>query len=190
MNQMQTGIETGGAFDRLLATGRNLWLAGLGVVAEVEQGGRELFGQLVEKGRPVEEERKKRVEKITDAASQTVRGFTRLVEDTVAYESREMLKRFNVMTRDDVKVLSARLETLSRKVDEYAVRRHHPKAVAPELVPEVVEIVTPQEETAAIVVKANAKAKTPRARTTAARTATAKPAKAVKTAKTTKKTTR
>ena len=175
---MDTKIENGGAIDRLLATGRTLWLAGLGVVAEVEQGGRELFGQLVEKGRPVEEERKKRVEKIAGAATQTVRGFTRLVEDTVTYESREMLKRFNVMTRDDVKVLSARLETLSRKVDEYALRRHHPKAVAPAVVPEVVEIVTPQEETAAIVVKA--KAKTPRARTSAA----------AKTAKTTKKTTR
>ena len=182
MNQVQTGIEIGGAFDRLLATGRNLWLAGLGVVAEVEQGRREIFGQLVEKGRPVEEERKKRVEKITGAASQTVRGFTKLVEDTVAYESREMLKRFNVMTREDVKILSARLETLSRKIDEYAVRRHHPKAATPE----VVEIVTPQEETAAIVVKANVKAKAPRART-AAKTATAKTAK---TAKTTKKTAR
>ena len=182
--QMDKGIENGGTIDRLLATGRNLWLAGLGAVAEVEQGGRELFGQLVEKGRPVEEERKKRVEKIAGAANQTVRGFTRLVEDTVTYESREMLKRFNVMTRDDVKVFSARLETLSRKIDEYAVRRHHPKAVAPE----VVEIVTPQQQTAAVVVKA----KTPRVRTAAAtaKTATAKPAKAVKTAKTTKKTTR
>ncbi|HEX6902291.1 MAG TPA: phasin family protein [Thermoanaerobaculia bacterium] len=183
--QMNIGNETGGTIDRLLATGRNLWLAGLGVVAEVEQGGRELFGQLVEKGRPVEEERKKRVEKITGAANQTVRGFTRLVEDTVAYESREMLKRFNVMTRDDVKVLSARLETLSRKIDEYAVRRHHPKAAAPE----VVEIVTPQNETAAIVMKANVKAKTPRAKT--ARTAKAtQSVKAATTPKTTKKTAR
>lgn len=180
--QMNIGNETGGAIDRLLATGRNLWLAGLGVVAEVEQGGRELFGQLVEKGRPVEDERKKRVEKIAGAAGQTVRGFTKLVEDTVAYESREMLKRFNVMTRDDVKVFSARLETLSRKVDEYAVRRHHPKAVAPA----VVEIVTPQNETAAIVVKANAKAKTPRARTAKATPSV----KAATTPKTSKKTAR
>ena len=176
--QMDIRNETGGAIDRLLATGRNLWLAGLGVVAEVEKGGRELFGQLVEKGRPVEEERKKRVEKITGAASQTVRGFTRLVEDTVAYESREMLKRFNVMTRDDVKVFSARLETLSRKVDEYAVRRHHPKAVAPE----VVEIVTPQQQTAAVVVKA----KTPRARTAKVTPSV----KAATTPKTSKKTAR
>jgi polyhydroxyalkanoate synthesis regulator phasin len=148
----------------------------------VEQGGRELFGQLVEKGRPVEEERKKRVEKIAGAAGQTVRGFTRLVEDTVAYESREMLKRFNVMTRDDVKVFSARLETLSRKIDEYAVRRHHPKAVAPE----VVEIVTPQQQTAAIVVKANVKAKTPRASSAKA----TQSVKAATTPKTTRKTAR
>jgi hypothetical protein len=111
-----------------------------------------------------------------------VRGFTRLVEDTVAYESREMLKRFNVMTRDDVKVFSARLETLSRKIDEYAVRRHHPKAVAPE----VVEIVTPQQQTAAIVVKANVKAKTPRASSAKA----TQSVKAATTPKTTRKTAR
>lgn len=181
--QMKTGNEAGGALDRVLSTGRNLWLAGLGVVAEVEEGSRELFGQLVERGRPVDEQRKKRVEKITGAANQTVRGFTKLVEDTVAYEGREMLKRFHVMTRDDVKVLSARLETLSRKIDEYAVRRHHAKAAAPEVMPGVVEIVTPQNRTAAVVVKA----KSPRAGTAKARTAKTVTAR---TAKTTKKPTR
>ena len=34
------------------------------------------------------------------------------------FESRGLLKRLNVMTHEDVKVLSARIQTLSKKVDE------------------------------------------------------------------------
>lgn len=170
MNQMQTGIAIGGAFDRLLATGRNLWLAGLGVVAGVEESGRELFGQLVEKGRPVEEKQRKRVEQVADHAQRTVRGLGRLVEDTVEYESREVLKKLNVMTREDVKLLAARLETLSGKIDEYAARRRDAEA-------ELIELVTPQNEIAAVVVK------TPRPCARTAKTITPKTARTKKAAR-------
>ena len=60
---------------------------------------------------------------MAEQAKGTAVGLTQLVQDTVEFESREMLKRLNVMTREDVKILSARLETLSRKLDEYAERR-------------------------------------------------------------------
>ncbi len=33
-----------------------------------------------------------------------------------------MLKRLNLMTREDVSLLAARLETLTQKINEYAVR--------------------------------------------------------------------
>jgi poly(hydroxyalkanoate) granule-associated protein len=175
MNQMQTGIEAGGAFDRLLATGRNLWLAGLGVVAGVEESGRELFGQLVEKGRPVEEKQRQRVEQVTGRAQKTVRGLGQLVEDTVAYESLEVLKKLNVMTREDVKILSARLETLSNKLDEYAARRRNAEA-------EILELVTPQNEIAAVVVKTpKPRARTAKATTT--KTTTTKTARTKKAAR-------
>lgn len=168
MNQMQTGIEIGGAFDRLLATGRNLWLAGLGVVAGVEESGRELFGQLVEKGRPVDEKQRQLVGQVVGRAQRTVFGLGRLVEDTVEYESREVLKKLNVMTREDVKVLAARVETLSGKIDEFAARRRDAEA-------ELIELVTPQDEIAAVVVKTpKPRAKT--SKTTASKTARTKKA--------------
>lgn len=172
MNQMQTGIETGGAFDRLLATGRNLWLAGLGVVAGVEETGREIFGQLVEKGRPVEEKQRQRVEAVTGRAQKTVLGFGQLVEDTLAYESREVLKKLNLMTREDVKILSARLETLSEKIDEYAARKRNAEA-------EILELVTPQNEIAAVV-KVE---KTPKPRAKTTKTTTTKTARTKKAAR-------
>ncbi|HSN86224.1 MAG TPA: phasin family protein [Thermoanaerobaculia bacterium] len=121
MNESQIPVDTG--VGKILNAGRNLWLAGLGVAAEVEENGRGLFGRLVELGRPVEEKQKKAATDMAEKTTATVKGFGKLVEDTVAYESREMLKRFNVMTKDDVRIFAARLDTLGKKLDEYAAAR-------------------------------------------------------------------
>jgi poly(hydroxyalkanoate) granule-associated protein len=128
---MSEALETvDSGIDKLRTAGRNLWLAGLGAVAEVEDGGRELFDRLVERGVPVEEKQKKLTETVTERASKAARSFSKLVEETVEFEGRGMLKRLNLMTREDVKILSARLETLSKKINEYAAR--HEAAVPDE----------------------------------------------------------
>jgi len=125
----ETQVETYNGFDKLLAAGRSLWLAGLGAVAEVEEEGRGLFDRLVERGRPLEKRQKETAEAVAQRAQKTARELGKLLQDTVTYESRGMLKRLNVMTREDVKILSARLETLSKKLDEYAARREAGAAV-------------------------------------------------------------
>lgn len=158
-------IDTTQAVDKLLAAGRNLWLAGLGAVAEVEEGTLSLFDRLVEKGRPMEARQKKAAEAVADKAKGTVMGLSQLVQDTVEYESRQMLKRLNVMTREDVKLLSARLSTLSAKLDEYAARREAAaiEILSPEgeaaliVIPETVSV-----KTASVKTNSAAKAKTPR----------------------------
>lgn len=111
------------ALDRLTGVGRSLWLAGVGAVAEVSEAGRDTFDRMVERGKPIEEKQKQMVQKVTGRATQTVREAGKLVQDTVEYESRNVLKRLNVMTREDVKVLSSRLNSLSKKVDEVVARR-------------------------------------------------------------------
>jgi len=138
------GINMGKAFERLTGVGRSLWLAGVGAVAEASEAGRETFDRLVERGKPIEEKRQQMVQQVTDRATRTVREAGKLVQDTVEYESRGMLKRLNVMTREDVKVLSSRLNSLSKKVDEVVARRQAAAGV--------IEIVTPEGEAAAIVV--------------------------------------
>ena len=120
MNNAQESVDSG--IDKLRTAGRNLWLAGLGAVAEVEDGGRELFDRLVERGVPLEGKQKKLAETVTEKANKAVRSVSKLVEETVEFESRGMLKRLNLMTREDIKILSARLETLSKKINEYAAR--------------------------------------------------------------------
>ena len=137
--------DMGKALDRLTGVGRNLWLAGVGAVAEVSEAGMQTFERLVERGKPVEEKQKKMVQAVTERADRTVREAGKLLQDTVEYESRGMLKRLNVMTREDVKVLSSRIHTLSKKVDEVVARRQAATVG-------VIEIVTPEGEAAAIVV--------------------------------------
>jgi len=121
MNQAQTQERFDRARRELRDAGRNLWLAGLGVVAEVEEGSEKLdhwLDRLAERGRPVEERQRKAFEEIEERTGTTVREMKKLFDDTVQYESKNVLKRLGLMTRDDVQVLAARIDTLARKVDE------------------------------------------------------------------------
>lgn len=120
MNEAQ-GLEK--ARRELASAGRNLWLAGLGAVAKAEEGGRDLFDRLVERGRPLEERQRNVLDKVGDRTSETVRELRKLVQDTMEYETKGVLKRFGMLTKDDVKILAARLDTLSKKIDELSARQ-------------------------------------------------------------------
>jgi poly(hydroxyalkanoate) granule-associated protein len=107
----------------LASAGRNLWLASLGAFAEVEEGGKELFGRLVERGRPMEKRQREALETVGDRTGHAFRELSKLVQDTMEYETKGVLKKLGLMTRDDVKMLSARLSALSKKIDELAARQ-------------------------------------------------------------------
>lgn len=146
MNEAQT-VESGFEKTRreLASAGRNLWLAGLGAVAEVEESGRGLFDRLVERGRPMETKQRQTFEKLGDKTGTTVRELGKLVQDTMEYETRGVLKRFGLLTRDDVKILAARLDTLAKKINELAARQE----IAPELSVSEPVLVTPEGTPAA-----------------------------------------
>jgi polyhydroxyalkanoate synthesis regulator phasin len=76
------------------------------------------FDQMVERGRPIEERQRRTLEELGGRTGGTVLEMKKLFEDTVEYETRNLLKRFGVMTRDDVKTLTARIDTLAVRVDE------------------------------------------------------------------------
>jgi polyhydroxyalkanoate synthesis regulator phasin len=76
------------------------------------------FDEMVERGRPVEARQRQVLEELGERTGSTVREMKKLVEDTVEYESKALLKRLGLMTRDDVKLLAARIDTLAVKVDE------------------------------------------------------------------------
>ena len=122
MSEAQT-TTTGSIGRELLNAGRNLLLAGIGAVVEADNASLRLFDRLVERGRPLEERQRKAAEAFANRASGAVHGAGKLFQDTVEYEARQVLKKVGVLTRDDLKVLSARLDILARQIDEYASAR-------------------------------------------------------------------
>jgi poly(hydroxyalkanoate) granule-associated protein len=105
-----------------------VWLAGLGALSTIESEGAKLFQQLVERGRDFESEGKEqmkkareRVETEVDKAASRVKervgGTFDEVGDTVEAKLTEVLHRFGVPTRDEIRDLAKRVEELNSKVD-------------------------------------------------------------------------
>lgn len=145
MNEAQTQESFDQARHELRDAGRTIWLAGLGVAAEIGQGGGRLdhwFDRLVERGRPVDERQRKALGEIEERTGSTVREMKKLVEDTVQYESKSLLKRLGLTTRDDVSVLAARIDTLAAKVDELVAS--YEIAAAPPVESTEIEVAAPK----------------------------------------------
>lgn len=124
MSQIQT-FDAGKVTQDLRAAGRNLWLAGLGAVAGVvdaDQKSRVQFDRLVEKGRPVEERGRETVEGWSERTGETFREFRKLLQDTVEYEGKSLMKRLGIATDDDFKALANRLDLLTKNVEELVAR--------------------------------------------------------------------
>jgi poly(hydroxyalkanoate) granule-associated protein len=121
MSEAQTTITSIGR--ELLNAGRNVILAGIGAVVEADNASLKLFDRLVERGRPLDERQRKAAEAFADRANGAMHEAGKLFQDTVEYEARQVLKKVGVLTRDDLKVLSARLDILARQIDEYAAAR-------------------------------------------------------------------
>jgi len=111
--------------DELTKRGRDVWLAGLGALATVEEEGSKLFSRLVDRGKAFEDDRRHDLEAASEKAREqrdealehieVATDETRtLITDTV----NRALERFGVPTRSEVDRLSDRVEGLSKQVDE------------------------------------------------------------------------
>ncbi len=67
-----TKKEQTDAFERLGASARRIWLAGLGAIAEAEKRGDEIFESLVESGESYEKNFKQPIEKASGAFRESV----------------------------------------------------------------------------------------------------------------------
>jgi poly(hydroxyalkanoate) granule-associated protein len=121
MSEAQTTVTSIGR--ELLNARRNVILAGIGAVVEADNASLRLFDRLVERGRPLDERQRRAAEAFADRANGAMHEAGKLFQDTVEYEARQVLKKVGVLTRDDLKVLSARLDILARQIDEYAAAR-------------------------------------------------------------------
>jgi poly(hydroxyalkanoate) granule-associated protein len=105
--------------------GRDVWLAGLGALATVEEEGSKLFARLVERGKEYEDMSAKQVKELTERVSkQQKTAIEQAEETTVAAQSAmantvdKALERFGVPTRSEVNDLSKKVDLLSRQIDK------------------------------------------------------------------------
>lgn len=100
--------------------GRNVWLAGLGAIAEISEvgeGSKKLFGELVERGRPVATKRREQLDTLVEKTSKTAQDLGQLAQDQAAYEGKRVLHLLNVPTRQDVRTLAKRIDALAHTLD-------------------------------------------------------------------------
>ena len=98
----------------ILESLRRVLLASVGVVAlTIEEIG-ELVDKLVERGEIAEQEGKKLVTEIKEKRKKK----TDEAEDMASSRMREMMDKMDIPTKSDIEDLSAKIATLSKKVDE------------------------------------------------------------------------
>ena len=114
--------------EELTKRGREVWLAGLGALATVEEEGTKLFGQLVDRGKEFESERRKELEEVREEVTETAREQRDEALEQIEEAGEETqsllldtvhaaLERFGVPTRSEVDRLSDKVDTLSQQVD-------------------------------------------------------------------------
>lgn len=121
MSDTRTMDKTAELRDGLYRTGREIWLAGLGVVATVGEEARSAFETLVERGKAVEaRDDKTVVGRAMGEMGQQVRKVGQKVEDGLQETSKAVLHRFGVPSHAEIQALISRVEQLSAKVDTIA----------------------------------------------------------------------
>lgn len=103
---------------------RDIWLAGLGAVATVEEEGSKMFSRLVERGKEYESMSAKQIKELTERATeQQKKAIQRAEETTTAAQSAvaraidQAFDRFGVPTRSEVDDLSQKVEKLSKQIE-------------------------------------------------------------------------
>jgi poly(hydroxyalkanoate) granule-associated protein len=104
--------------------GRDVWLAGLGALATVEEEGTKLFNRLLERGKEYESASSEQIKELRERMSeQQQKAVERAEETTTAAQSAlantvdKALERFGVPTRSEVSELSEKVDKLSKQID-------------------------------------------------------------------------
>ena len=108
--------------EEVRGAGRRFWLAGLGAIDTIDQQGRGLLSDLIERGRRREDSERPALEARWRRASERVDGFRRKVETGVEKRVSDTLERFGLPDRREVRNLIDRIERLTRKVEGLTAR--------------------------------------------------------------------
>ncbi len=111
--------------DSLTGRAREVWLAGLGALASVEEEGTKVFNKLIEKGTDFEKRGKKQLDEAYDELTDSYKklegklksGFTK-AEDEIDENMQELIHKMGVPTQDEIRELTSQVEKLITKVDQ------------------------------------------------------------------------
>jgi poly(hydroxyalkanoate) granule-associated protein len=96
--------------------GHDVWLAGLGAFAAVEEEGSALFDTLVKRGRKVESGGRKRMDEWREDLEDRRQQVTHEVEERVTDPIMNAFRSFGVPTHREIRDLSSKVDALSRQV--------------------------------------------------------------------------
>ena len=111
---LETTATPGGGARR---AGREVWLAGLGVLATLEEGARETFERWVKLGRRVESRGGERLETQLSELRSNLRERAGRVDRRLRGSAGATLERFGVPTSGEVQDLIRRIERLTEQVE-------------------------------------------------------------------------
>lgn len=104
---------------------REVWLAGLGALATVEEEGSKFYNNLVKKGEDFENKGKETFDSVLDSVSDNYKKVEKQfsdafnkAEDTFEENVAKVVKGLGVPTQDEVSTLTKKVEKLTRKVEE------------------------------------------------------------------------
>jgi poly(hydroxyalkanoate) granule-associated protein len=106
----------------LAGRGHEVWLAGLGAFAAVEEEGTAFFTDLVRRGRKVEETGRKRLDAVRDRIEEQQQRAVDELDERLYQPMSEALRRFGVPTRGEIEGLSHKVDGLTRQVQMLVAR--------------------------------------------------------------------
>jgi len=101
----------------IVEPGRQVWLAGLGVVATVGGEVKHTFDRLVERGESYDTETIKRTKKTKEGVMNRVNVIKDKIDDRIQHTIQAGLGRIGLSTHEEIQMLIKRLEQLTKKVD-------------------------------------------------------------------------
>jgi poly(hydroxyalkanoate) granule-associated protein len=102
----------------LMHGGRNVWLAGLGAVAAIDDNRRTRFESLVTRGRQREQRQREALDAVRNQATDRIRGLSEQINSGVQSTMSSTLHRIGVPTRDEIQGLIDHVEKLTSKLED------------------------------------------------------------------------
>jgi poly(hydroxyalkanoate) granule-associated protein len=111
--------------------GHDIWLAGLGAVATVEEQGSTLFEDLVKRGQKVEEGGRKQLSTVRGKVQARRSELQDSVQENVYEPVLGALRHFGVPSRTEMRDLTSKVNGLARRIDSLTAKLDQMAAGAP-----------------------------------------------------------